>query len=57
MDKDLYNLQNKLEQDKRPRKRVKGTGFAKQRQILEQSGYYAKSKKKTNIQLIDKRKK
>jgi len=57
MDKDLYNLQNDLEKVKRPKKKIKGTGFAKQKQIMEQSGYYIKSKKKKNIKLIDKRKK
>lgn len=57
MDKDLYNLQCKLEKEKRPKKKVKGTGFAKQKQIMEQSGYYIKSKKKKDIKLIDKRKK
>ncbi|MFA6918575.1 MAG: hypothetical protein WC244_00445 [Patescibacteria group bacterium] len=57
MEKDLYNLQNKLEQEKRPKRKVKGTGFAKQRQVMEQSGYYIKTKKKKEIKLIDKRKK
>jgi len=46
MDKDLYNLQNKLEQEKRPKKKIKGTGFAKQRQVMEQVNYYIKLKKK-----------
>lgn len=54
----LYDLQSQIEKERIKKKKVvKGTGFAKQRQVLEQSGYYLKTKKKNDIQIIDKRKK
>ena len=58
MSNNLDKLQSDLEKDiiKR-KKKIKGTGFAKQRQIMEQSGYYVKNKKRQGIKLIDKRKK
>jgi len=53
---DLDDLQGKLQKE-RPKKRkikVRGTGFAKQREIMEQSDFYSKLKTKKSIKITYK---
>ena len=54
---DLNELEKKISQPRKTKRKVKGSGFAKQRQVMEQAGYYTKTKKKNSIKLMDKRKK
>ncbi len=47
-DKNLDELQAQLEKEpvRKKKRHVQGAGFSKQKQVLEQSGYYVRAKAK-----------
>ncbi|MFA5047768.1 MAG: hypothetical protein WC516_01865 [Patescibacteria group bacterium] len=50
---DLYSLQEELAKSrpKKKKKRIVGSGFAKQKQVMEESGYYSRTKRKPKIKI------
>ena len=46
MPMDLYKIQDKLSQPRKPKKKKKTPGFAAQKQALEATKYYVRTSKK-----------